>query len=100
MVGEDKVSKDRQRRVRECEHVEERETGAGHSMGPRKWPVPCSLLFKEEGITFILRSLYLQVLIISLYTDLIKRSLENEQLLAQKAADNMRRQKFQVKLMA
>ena len=66
----------------------------------RKWPVPCSLLFKGEGITFILKSLHLQVLIISLYTDLIKRSLENEQLLAQKAADNVRRQKFQVKLMA
>lgn len=48
------------------------------------------LLFKAEGITFILGSLYLQVLIISLYTDLIKLSLDNEQLLAQKAADNVR----------
>lgn len=38
----------------------------------RKWPSPCCLLFKKKGLTLILGSLYLQVLITSLYTDLIK----------------------------
>lgn len=62
----------------ESEHAKEREMRDGDSMGPRKGPVPCSLIFKREGVTFILESVYWQILIISWYTDLIKLSLEDK----------------------
>lgn len=54
-----------QNKGHESEHAKEREMRDGDSMGPRKGPVPCSLIFKREGVTFILESVYWQILIIS-----------------------------------
>lgn len=46
--------------------------GEGDNEDLKKWSSPCCLLFKKKGVALILGSLYVQVLITSLYSGVIK----------------------------